>query len=490
MKLAITTENKPGMTDEVLSVLKAHGAHLRKVEVTDDKIFLETQGLEKHVQGTVASLIMKISGVKWVNQIEVLPGVERHNMLNSLMNSLPDPMFAINRLGQISYANKSANALFQSAANDGKMPDKMKDIFVNDDWQEKANAAGLTNIPVSIMTISGKMLLEVQSIKGADHKASGAVLVFRRPEKVTISSYVMQGDEFGGFESMIHHSAGMKNVIQRAKSLADVDASLMLVGEMGTGKSLLAHACHKFSIRKNALFISIGCQELSHEEQQGILFGTRDKKGVLELNQNGSIYLSHVDQLSHYVQRKLLNYLKQDHNDGKARIIASTLTDLSNKNDQQKLIPELLYALDVLKLKIPSLRERQDDIEPLTAYFFDRYRDQLGKADLKLSFAALNKIKQYYWPGNIKQLQHVICQSTLVVSGDVVQADDVNIEAPVNLEPELEGMTLSEAVGEFEKHFLQHWYHKYPSSRKLAAQLGVSHTTIAQKINKYHLSKK
>jgi transcriptional regulator of aroF, aroG, tyrA and aromatic amino acid transport len=92
MKLAITTENKLGITDDVLSLLRSHQADLIKVEVEDGKIYLHTQGMEKTVQGTIASQLMKIPGIKWVNQIEVLPGVETQNMLASLMQVMPDPV--------------------------------------------------------------------------------------------------------------------------------------------------------------------------------------------------------------------------------------------------------------------------------------------------------------------------------------------------------------------------------------------------------------
>ena len=111
MKLAITTENKLGITDDVLSLLRSHQADLIKVEVEDGKIYLHTHDLDKSTQGTIASQLMKIHGIRWVNQIDVLPGVETQSMLHSLMQVMPDPVLGVNTKGQISFANDKARTL-------------------------------------------------------------------------------------------------------------------------------------------------------------------------------------------------------------------------------------------------------------------------------------------------------------------------------------------------------------------------------------------
>lgn len=486
MKLAITTENKLGITDDVLSLLRSHQADLIKVEVEDGKIFLHTQELEKSVQGTIASQLMQIPGIKWVNQIDVLPGVETQNMLSSLMQAMPDPVIGINTKGQIAYVNDKAKSLFKPFSENQKMPKLMKEIFVSEGWQDKVNAAANSHLPVNIKTIAGTMLLEVQGIKDKQDKMMGAMLLFRDHDKIMASSYVMQGEEIDGLERLVYQSESFAAVLQKAKTLAGVDAPLNIVGETGTGKTLLAHACHSLSSRQNELFTVVDCQAMKSDEMEGTLFGTSNRPGVLDLNQTGTLFFSHIEFMSQHTQQKVLAYLQQHNQDNCIRVMASSAQKLHNHQSAGKLIADLVLMLDVLRLEVPPLRERPEDIEPLMQYFLHQFNQQLGKK-LMFSLDATAKMKRYYWPGNASQLKHATFKAMMLAKDGTIESGDLDLEGAISLEADLEGMTLSEAVGEFEKHFLQHWYQKYPSTRKLARQLGVSHTTIAQKINKYNL---
>lgn len=486
MKLSITTENKLGITDDVLSLLRGHQADLIKVEVEDGKIHLQTHDLEKSVQGTIASQLMKIKGIKWVNQIEVLPGVETQNMLSSLMQVMPDPVLGVNSKGQIAYANRKAGTLFKPHAEDHKIPKHMKHIFVSEGWQQKVNAAASSNLPVTINTIAGTLLLEVQGIKNQSGQMNGAMLLFRDYDKIRASSYVMQGEEIDGLGRLVFESSAFQATVQKAKTMANVEAPLNIVGETGTGKTLLAHACHSLSQRCNELFTLIDCQAMKSDEMESLLFGTENRPGVLELNQSGTLYFSHIEFMARHIQFKLLEHFKQNTKDSQVRIMVSSAQQLDQYLQNEKLKPELVMMLDVLRLKVLPLRERPEDIEPLMQHFLGEFNQQLGK-NTEFSLDASVKMKRYYWPGNASQLRHAIYKAIMTAKNDVIQASDLDLEGAISLEADLEGLTLNEAVNEFERHFLQHWYQKYPSTRKLARQLGVSHTTIAQKINKYNL---
>lgn len=487
MKLAITTENKLGITDDVLSLLRSHQADLIKVEVEDGKIYLHTQELEKSVQGTIASQLMKIPGIKWVNQIEVLPGVETQNMLESLMQAMPDPVVGINNKGQVSYANDKAKTLFEAHTENQKMPSQMKQIFVSSGWQDKVNAAASSHLPVNIKTIAGPMLLEVQGIKSNNGQMRGAMLLFRDHDKIMASSYVMQGEEIDGLERLVYQSEAFGAVVQKAKTLAGVEAPLNIVGETGTGKTLLAHACHSLSPRSHELFTVVDCQAIKGDELERLLFGVENRPGVLELNQSGTLYFSHIEFMPKHTQEKVLQYLNERQQGPGIRVMVSSSQKLQNHQQAGKLLPELVLLLDVLRLDVPPLRERPEDIEPLMQYFLQQFNQQLGQ-NLSFSLDATARMKRYYWPGNASQLRHATYKAMMVAKEGVIHASDLDLEGAISLEADLEGMTLNEAVSEFEKHFLQHWYQKYPSTRKLARQLGVSHTTIAQKINKYKLN--
>lgn len=487
MKLAITTENKLGITDDVLSLLRSHQADLIKVEVEDGKIYLHTQLLDKPTQGNIASQLMKIPGVKWVNQIEVLPGVETQNILVSLMQVMPDPVLGINTKGQISYANDKAMSLFKPHTEKQKMPAQMKDIFLSTGWQEKVNAAAASNIPVHIKTIAGTMLLEVQGTKDMQGNMSGAMLLFRDYDKIRASSYVMQGEEIDGLERLVYQSEVFGMVLQKAKTVANVDAPLNIVGETGTGKTLLAHACHSLSQRSHELFTVVDCQSMKSDEMESLLFGVEHRPGVLALNQSGTLFFSHIEFMDSHIQAKVLEYFQKQPLNGRVRIMVSSAQKLVVHQQAGKLLPAMVMLLDVLRLDVPPLRDRPEDIEPLMQYFLTQFNQQLGQ-NMMISLDATVKMKRYYWPGNASQLRHAIYKAMMLAKEGVIQSSDLDLEGAMSLEADLEGMTLNEAVSEFEKHFLQHWYQKFPSTRKLARKLGVSHTTIAQKINKYNLN--
>ncbi len=487
MKLAITTENKLGITDDVLSLLRSHQADLIKVEVEDGKIYLHTQDLDKPIQGTIASQLMKIPGIKWVNQIEVLPGVETQNMLESLMQVMPDPVLGVNNKGQISYANDKAMSLFKPHTDNHKMPLQMKQVFVSEGWQEKVNAAANSHLPVNIKTIAGTMLLEVQGIQDGQGLMNGAMLLFRDYDKIRASSFVMQGEEIDGLERLVYQSDSFGAVLQKAKTLANVDAPLNIVGETGTGKTLLAHACHSLSQRDNELFTVVDCQAMKSDEMESLLFGVTNKPGILDLNQSGTLFFSHIEFMAQHIQQKVLNYFKQHQQNHCIRVMASSAQKLENHQQAGKLLPELVLLLDVLRVDVPPLRDRPEDIEPLMQHFLHQFNQQLGQ-NMAFSLDAVAKMKRYYWPGNASQLRHAIYKAMMLATDGTIQSSDLDLEGAMSLEADLEGMTLNQAVSEFEKHFLQHWYQKFPSTRKLARQLGVSHTTIAQKINKYKLN--
>ncbi len=497
MKIKITTENITGLSKEILSLLATYDIDIQRVEVETGLMHLATQELDKSIEREIATRLMQIKGVKWVESIALMPVNERNLFLNTILNAISDPVFGINNKGKIIYQNKQAQDSFVA----GQKLVLIKDVFVEPNWASKIDVAAKNTLPININTIAGAMLVEVHGISQSNQKAIGAVLIFHKPENIATRSHIIQSVDMKGFDALVASDKQMKEIINRGKHLCNPHVPLVISGEAGVGKRTIAKAIHFASERKNKLFSSINCSTSKHAQMMEDLFGLahprHGKAGMLEIADGGTVYIHGVQDLSKACQVKLLNFIQtgEFNREGGKRIrkssvklIVSSPQPLNSYIETKQTLDELFYALDVTQLSIPPLRDRKADIEPFITHFLTEFTEQGGKEVQELSFAALNKLKSYYWPGNITQLKDILYKSCLLADGKTIEAEHIEIQGHVPIQSSLEDCNLPQAVAEFEKHFLQHWYQKYPSTRKLAAQLGVSHTTIAQKLNKYNVA--
>lgn len=498
MRIKITTENRLGLSKEILSLLAENDIDVKKVEVETGIMFVETELIDKHLSATIASKLMQIPSVKWVENISLMPASERNLFLTSLLNAISDPVFGINNKGQIIYFNDIAGDNFKIKENKHS---QLKDIFKESDWAVKIDTAAKGNLPVNIKTIAGSMLVEVRAISHKEDKTVGAVLVFHKPDSIATRSQLIESAEIEGFDTLISINEKMKDVLNRASHMSNNPAPLIIYGESGTGKRTIAQAIHHCGNRKNQLFSVIDCSIKKPQQLETELFGLANpvsgKAGLLEISDGGTLYIQSISDMPENCQKKLLSFLQNGYfyrvngtikKNPNIKIIASSSQPLKKFVDANQFNSELFYSLDITRLHIPPLRERKEEVEALTQLFIQQLNSQGIRKLEGLSFEALNKIKTYFWPGNITQLKDSVYKAAMICEDGTIKSEDIEIEGHANIESSLENKSLPEAVAEFEKHFLQHWYQKYPSTRRLANQLGVSHTTIAQKLNKYNIT--
>ena len=313
------------------------------------------------------------------------------------------------------------------------------------------------------------------------------------------------------FDIFATQSQPMQKLIAQAKAFSMQREPLLITGETGTGKDLLATACHQYSPRGEQTFLGLNCAAMPDEVVESELYGhaagaypgaLESKKGFFEQANGGSVLLDGIDEMSFQMQTKLLRFI----NDGyfrrvgddnevyvDVRIICATKVDLAELVEQGKFRKDLYYRLNVLSLNLPSLQERQDDIAPLTHIFIDEFANKQGIDAPTVSKDVNAYLTQYSWPGNVRQLKNVLYSALAQLTSSQLTVKDIVLPAITSTQiswiNNIENKTLDEMTKQFEKEVLKSLYIDYPSSRKLAKRLGVSHTAIANKLRDYGVGK-
>ncbi|SET30788.1 sigma 54-interacting transcriptional regulator [Thorsellia anophelis] len=317
----------------------------------------------------------------------------------------------------------------------------------------------------------------------------------------------------------IANSHSMKQLIKHARRAAKLDVPLLIEGETGTGKEMLAKACHQESSRVMYPFLALNCAGIPDESVESELFGflvgngqspSTEKKGFFEQANHGTVLLDQIEEMSSQMQSKLLRFI----NDGTfrrvgedkevfvdVRIICATQKNLFSLVKQGKFREDLYYRLNVITLSIPPLRERRLDIMPLAHFLLSDLSAQLNITSPRCTADVAQLLMSLDWPGNIRQLKNTLYQSLVQLDSEHLSADDLvfdtfrthDIELSNSYfeesdlsEEQLSG-TLDDIMGKFEKQVLQQLYIKHPSSRKLGSRLGISHTAIANKLKQYNI---
>jgi transcriptional regulator of aroF, aroG, tyrA and aromatic amino acid transport len=422
---------------------------------------------------------------------------------------MPDPVLAVDAAGAIVIANAGLGTVT------GLDPASLAGVGLGtllDDaaLQDELVASGF-RAPSREVTLHGApFLLDMRPIveKAGDSRTAGGVLVLHAPRRIGERLHALQNFDEGGFETILGKSPPMRALKAQAARVAAVDAPLLIMGETGTGKELFAHACHRASVRAARPFLALNCAALPESLAESELFGYAPgafsgaqrggKPGHLELTDQGTVFLDEIGEMALYPQAKLLRFL----NDGSfrrvggereikadVRIISATHRDLERMVADGAFREDLFYRINVLRLRVPPLRERGDDIRLLAEHFARRASAQARRLPCRLTAAAIAALQACPWPGNVRQLENVIFRSVTLCDAAQLGAEDLDLAGARrkiddgSSEPE----SWEEAVATFEKALLHRLYPRYPSSRKLAARLKSSHTMIANKLRKFGL---
>lgn len=300
--------------------------------------------------------------------------------------------------------------------------------------------------------------------------------------------------------------------VRKASLLAQSKAPVVISGETGSGKELLARAIHYESARRSKPFIPVNCGALPDDLFENELFGhvkgaytnaSSAEKGLIAEAEGGTLFLDEVDALSPAAQIKLLRFLQSGEYRplgcsravvADVRTIAASNTDLKRCVEQKQFREDLLYRLNILSLSIPALRDRGNDVLQLASRFLSVYAHEHGRKIPRLSEDALAKLLNYSWPGNVRELEGVIQRAIVLLDCEVLMADDLELPTTNDASESETGLFRlgkSRAIGEFERNFIARLLATHGGNISLAAKAaGKDRRSFQRLVNKYALDRK
>ena len=297
-------------------------------------------------------------------------------------------------------------------------------------------------------------------------------------------------------------SPTMINVMNIVRKVAGTNANILITGENGTGKELVAREIHNLSERSNELMVSVDMGSITESLFESEMFGhvkgaftdaKDDRAGKFEIAQKGTLFLDEIGNLSSQSQSKLLSALQNRYivrvGSNKQipvdiRLICATNSRLSDRVSEGLFREDLLYRINTIQIEVPPLRDRVDDIPVLAFHFLKIYSEKYNKHNKKISTQALEKLSNYYWPGNVRELQHSIEKAVILSDSSVLNPSDFSLAASTKGLIDSNSTTLEE----MEKKLIGESIKKYDNNLSIvASKLGITRQTLYNKLKKYDL---
>ncbi|XXN65084.1 transcriptional regulator TyrR [Enterobacter ludwigii] len=516
MRLEVFCQDRIGLARELLDLLVARNIDLRGIEIAPlGRIYLNFTALEFEPFSNLMAEIRRTPGVTDVRTVSFMPSEREHRALSALLVAMPEPVLSIDLKCKVELANPAAQNLF--ALDEQKLRNQNVGTLITgfnfQRWLENERV----DAQAQHVVIQGRdFLMEARPIYLAEEEGQsdlpvGAMITLKSTARMGRQLQNLTVTDESEFDHIVAVTPKMRQVIEQARKLAMHDAPLLIVGDTGTGKDMLARACHLRSARGKKPFLALNCASLPDDVAESELFGhaagaypnaLEGKKGFFEQANGGSVLLDEIGEMSPRMQTKLLRFL----NDGTfrrvgeehevhvdVRVICATQKNLIELVQRGEFREDLFYRLNVLTLNLPPLRERPLDILPLTEMFVARFADEQGLPRPRLSSQLTPFLTRYNWPGNVRQLKNALYRALTQLEGYELGPQDIVLPEQaldVSLGEEAMEGSLDDITSRFERSVLTRLYLSYPSTRKLAKRLGVSHTAIANKLREYGLGQK
>ena len=527
MRVQIQSTDRIGISQEILTVFAQQAWNLKAVEVSTEFTFVHIEHSSLSLED-ISQCLRKVEGIISIKDVALLPTEQRENHLQALLDRIPDPIIDIDNHGTILAVNLATHKLIGHNKKTKVIIGLSINSFIEQKYQSLLNDKASTHS----LVFNGKTYLAdttpvVNTLVSGQNQITGAMITLRSMTAIGRQLSLMQTHHEQNFENIIGKSASILLLKEQSERFSKLDLPVLISGETGTGKELIARVLHQSSSRSKAPFLAINCAALPEHLLESELFGysagaftgakKSGKPGLIELAEGGSIFLDEIAEMSTYLQAKLLRFLqdfsyrrvggtKELH--ANVRIISASHQNLAKLISEKLFREDLYYRLNVLSLELPPLRKRTDDIVLLANHFIHNAAKQVEQSEQgllitpKLSEQALLLLQAYRWPGNIRQLQNVLFSVVALNTESVIQAQAVELaltkfsqeinqiqdNTSSDITSALAVKDWSSAQADFEEKLLLQLHPLFPTTRKLAERLKVSHNKIAMKLRKYGIS--
>lgn len=515
LKLQIENRDRHGLVYDIAQIILKNGINIVSMEVIKNITYLETAALPCDKEKFIIKEIKKLSNITEVKKIALMPRYKQYQQMQIVFNTISEGVIATDKEGNAAYINKAARQLLHLPESNiiGKNVQKLVPFY---GLLKKTLCTGNSFLNHEVFSRESNVhyLVNVQPVFDETGELFGCIALIRSIDAVRKIYQKLTAQPVTNFDDIIYQSDIMHLLVKNARQYAGSASTILIRGETGCGKELFARAIHNASPRLNNMFLAINCTAIPDTLLESELFGYEEgsftgaskggKLGLFELAGGGTLFLDEIGDISFALQAKLLRVL-QEHTVRRigateeipidVRIIAATNRDLEHMMQTESFRSDLYYRLNVIPLYLPALRERREDIEVLARHLMKKAAASINTAISDIDGAAMKKLMNYDFPGNIRELGNIIERAVNIAAGSKIMAEDIvfdfnrtatgrqhaqtNEELPENLEA---AMQLTE------RNIIGRAMRKYKTSRKLGAALGLSHTSILRKMKKYKLS--
>ena len=517
-KLRLTFTDRLGIVADIALLLSEHGVNIIAMEVEVDPVI---QGVQVYLaldatqsqfpRENIRSMLAVIPGLQRIEPVRSLPRERREAWLRLVLDSISDGLLAVDEKGCLTLINRAAQNLF--GMDPAALVGRRVDTLELGDTRLLDALEGRPCLRAPRHHVVGKhraqFIATTLSIRDGDSHIMGAVEILQNMTQLRSLAQAIIQPEQAAFANIIGSSPALRPTIRLAQQVASTDVVICLRGESGTGKELFTRAIHNESGRTGE-FVAINCAALPPDLLESELFGytggaftgaqREGKPGLFELAKDGTLFLDEIGELPPGPQAKLLRVIQESairrvggtrEIPMNARIITATSRNLEKMMVEGEFRHDLFYRINVFPIYLPALHERREDIPQLVEHFLFRFNARLKRPAQSLNGAALEKLIQYHWPGNIRELRNVVERAAILSEGRPIGSDSILFNFELGRDTgqipltDSAGEPLPRQLARYERKLLMAALGEHRSIRKTALSLGISHTTLLNKLKKH-----